>query len=480
MKKEVETSIVIDAKSGNASAFGSLVQQYQNLVTSIAFSSTGDLQRSEDIAQQAFIIAWEKLTDLNDPAKFLPWLRSIARNTTLNSNRKTGLLDRRPTSLEANIEPVVAESPADAVSRKEQEQLLWASLERIPETYREPLVLFYRENQSAEQVASQLGLSEKAVRQRLSRGRAMLKNDVHQFVEDILGASKPDDSFRSAVLAALPAIASAAAKSAAAAGVNAAATNATKSAAAKTGLLTAATGMWVGLFGVIFGMNIASKHVGDTIEKNLLYRYRKIAVPLTFFVLSAAMMMLFIGAESTRKTVIIAAIAYLVLLTVVSFYFVIWQSRIDQRNGSPKPRHDLLSLQPATADKYRKSIKSTTFFCWLWIAFISNVSLDWGMLCVSVAAMIACGFWRLRGCEKADSIPKQMEYQATTYFINMTLSALMFCVAGWLGRKAQVFDHPNWQVSLIVLALGIVALFSIRNSAKRFRILESEARASTA
>lgn len=474
MQNHSETSIVIDAKSGNTIAFGALVQQYQNLVTSIAFSNTGDLQRSEDIAQQAFIIAWEKLEELKDPGKFVPWLRSIVRNTTLNSNRKTGLLDRSSKFLEPNDEPIVIGSPADAISRKEQEQLLWASLERIPDTYREPLVLFYRENQSIEQVARQLDLSGEAVRQRLSRGRAMLKNDVHQFVEDILGASKPDSSFSASVLASLPAIASSAAKSAV---VTGAAAKATKSAAAKSGLLSAAGGMWVGLFGMIFGMKIASNFVDSTIEKNLLFRFRKIAVPLTFGLLSIAISMLYMGAETTRRAVIIAGIAYFVLLTIVTVFFVVCQNRIDKRNSFPKPRFDLLALQPATPDAFRKAVKSTTFFCWVWILFVANVNLDWVTMSVSALAMIACGFWRLRGAESVKSIPKQMEFQGTTYFINMTLSSLLFCVVGLLGRTSQIFSHPNWQVSLVVMALGIVVLLSIHNSAKKFRILESEARA---
>ena len=51
-------------QSGSREAFAALVRRYQNLVTSVALASTGDLQRSEDIAQQAFLIAWQKQDDL--------------------------------------------------------------------------------------------------------------------------------------------------------------------------------------------------------------------------------------------------------------------------------------------------------------------------------------------------------------------------------------------------------------------------------
>ena len=60
---------------------------------------------------------------------------------------------------------------AQAISREEQ-AILWRSLERIPVIYREPLILFYREQESVEQVAQALELSEAAVRQRLCRSES--------------------------------------------------------------------------------------------------------------------------------------------------------------------------------------------------------------------------------------------------------------------------------------------------------------------
>jgi len=81
---------------------------------------------------------------------------------------------------------------------------LWRSLEKIPENYREPLVLFYREHRSIEQVAAELELSEDAVKQRLSRGRKLLQEEVQAFVENTLRRTAPGQVFSGAVLAALP------------------------------------------------------------------------------------------------------------------------------------------------------------------------------------------------------------------------------------------------------------------------------------
>jgi len=92
--------------------------------------------------------------------------------------------------------------------------LLWNSLNQIPLEYREPLVLFYREDLSVSAVAEQLELSQDVVKQRLSRGRKMLKQEIETMVEDFLVDSKPAGQFTAGVIAALPAV-SATAKAAA-------------------------------------------------------------------------------------------------------------------------------------------------------------------------------------------------------------------------------------------------------------------------
>ena len=74
----------------------------------------------------------------------------------------------------------------------------------IPELYRVPLVLFYREDQSIERVAEALKLSEDAVKQRLARGRKLLHKQVLAQVEATLQNTRPGKAFTGAVVAALP------------------------------------------------------------------------------------------------------------------------------------------------------------------------------------------------------------------------------------------------------------------------------------
>jgi hypothetical protein len=81
---------------------------------------------------------------------------------------------------------------------------MWSALERVPESYREPLVLYYREHRSVEHVAAALDLTEDTVKQRLARGRKILQEQVLAFVEGALARSTPGRVFTLSVLAALP------------------------------------------------------------------------------------------------------------------------------------------------------------------------------------------------------------------------------------------------------------------------------------
>ena len=97
--------------------------------------------------------------------------------------------------------------------------LLWRTLADMPVNYCEPLVLFYREHQSMSEVAAQLDLSEDTVKQRLSRGRAKLREELTDVVEFTLTRTRPTGAFTVAVLAALPVLAPTGAEAAVFAGV---------------------------------------------------------------------------------------------------------------------------------------------------------------------------------------------------------------------------------------------------------------------
>jgi RNA polymerase sigma factor (sigma-70 family) len=235
-----DTDLVSESLSGNRDAFGQIVSRYQSLVCSLAYSATGSLSQSEDVAQETFITAWKQLSNLREREKLRAWLCGIARNLINNSLRKHG----REPSHRAELLEEISEShspepqPTEQTISNEEQAILWRSLEKIPEIYREPLVLFYREHQSIEAVAEKLELSEDNVKQRLSRGRKLLHEQVLAFVEGALEKTNPGKIFTLGVLAALPSL-------------TISAKAATLGAAAAKGSATAKAAGAMGLFGAL-------------------------------------------------------------------------------------------------------------------------------------------------------------------------------------------------------------------------------------
>ena len=201
-----DEALVARSLAGDRDAFGAIVARYQSLVCSIAYSATGSLSRSEDLAQETFIEAWRKLAALREPGSLRAWLCGIARNLVNDALRRDGREPARGAEPIEAIDATPASEPAPverAISDEEQ-AILWRAIGRIPVTYREPLVLFYREQQSVEAVAIALGLTEEAAKQRLSRGRRLLQEQVQAFVEGALGRTAPGVAFTAGVVAALP------------------------------------------------------------------------------------------------------------------------------------------------------------------------------------------------------------------------------------------------------------------------------------
>lgn len=204
-----DADLVEACLAGERDAFARIVERYQRLLCSLAYAATGNMRESEEAAHETFIAAWSHLGDLREPAKLRPWLCGILRHKIGRQRRefsREAVLGAEP--LEAADEIAATDLPAAEKAMNEEEQrILWRALGQLPALYREPLVLYYRENRSIEHVAAALDLSENAVKQRLARGRKMLQEQALAFVEGALERTTPGRAFTLGVLIALPALA---------------------------------------------------------------------------------------------------------------------------------------------------------------------------------------------------------------------------------------------------------------------------------
>jgi len=221
-----DSELVAQSLAGRRDAFRQIVERYQILICSLAYSATGSVGRSEDLAQETFVTAWKELAQLREPAKLRPWLCTMVRFLIGKELRRQGRELTNTAEPLDTVGEVAAPGPLppeQAIS-EEEKSILWRSLENIPKVYREPLVLFYREHQSVERVAAALELTEDAVKQRLSRGRNLLREQMMAFVEGALSKTTPGKAFTVGVVAALPLLATSAKAAAAGAAIKGAST----------------------------------------------------------------------------------------------------------------------------------------------------------------------------------------------------------------------------------------------------------------
>ena len=198
---EQDAYLVMLALGGNREAFCQIVKRYQTLLCTIAYSALGDIKHSEDVAQEAFVEAWKKLDTLHNPEKLKSWLCGIVRFKISRFRRQQPTKEQTVDDPELLAgHPAENEEPEAQAMSRQQHALMWQVLNSMDETYREPLILFYREQQSVERVAVELELTTDTVKQRLSRGRNLLKQAMSHVVEEGLKHSKPGAAFTLSVM----------------------------------------------------------------------------------------------------------------------------------------------------------------------------------------------------------------------------------------------------------------------------------------
>lgn len=193
------------ARDGDHAAYGRIVGACQNTITAIALSIVRDVQASEDIAQDAFLSAWQHLRRLQNPDSFLPWLRQITRNLARDHLRAKARAPHPVDDMDAAIQAAAdpARSPMHALIDAERQAAAVDLISALPNESRETLLLFHREGQSSQQVATLLGLSDAAVRKRLSRARQALREDLLARFGEFAQSSAPAVGFAAVVTSAL-------------------------------------------------------------------------------------------------------------------------------------------------------------------------------------------------------------------------------------------------------------------------------------
>lgn len=474
--EKTDAELVSRSLAGNRDAFGQIVARYQTLICSLAYSATGSLPQSEDLSQETFVTAWKQLPQLNEPAKLRPWLCGIVRNLIRRTFRQ---LIHEPSHAAESLEtaqesPAVEPLPGDQAVTREEEAIMWRSLERIPEIYREPLILFYREHQSIERVAEELELSEDAVKQRLSRGRKLLHEQVRMFVETALRKSAPGTAFAIAVIAALPVAMTQTAK---AAGAGAAAKAA---AAGKTGGVLATLAAWLPFLGLAGG--VMGFWASIRASRSQRERKNRVRDSIIWGVVVVAVVagQAGLGALSTHYSwsdemfvAVMASFWWLYAVLVVTLtvsmvrraIVVRWQ---DVRSGAISPTAEDPIITTNAGIFWAIGVHLISFVWLIDLAWQSGDRLGAG---ITAAAMVASCMWTICRLRNKTHAAKRMTWAHLGVIFGVIILMLNWRVDVWMAAMRGIDlaeAHrllPMWTVHLMTVAFLLVvgALLAFTN-----------------
>lgn len=176
-ERAADDRLIDRSLAGDSAAYGELVGRYQDRLRGSLFRLTSSAEEAEDVAQEAFVQAYLKLSSFQRSSRFYTWIYRIAFNQAISKNRK-----RRPrVSLnvvqEAGGPEPVAESgnPTEPALQGERAELLHAAISQLEDDHRRVIVLREFEDMDYQQIAELIDAPVGTVRSRLFRARAQLR-----------------------------------------------------------------------------------------------------------------------------------------------------------------------------------------------------------------------------------------------------------------------------------------------------------------
>jgi RNA polymerase sigma-70 factor (ECF subfamily) len=179
--------LIIATLRGDIASFGTIVERYWNMAVALTLCRIDDLIEAEDVAQESFIKAYVQLHSLRDPSHFAGWLSKIVAQQSTNLLRKQAR-NKALSGLEvSNFEAmatVVASSNNPGLTT-EQTRFIRQAVGRMPEKFRELIIMRFVSGLSAVQIAKKLGKQPGAIRVRLHRAYQILRKDLAPLLEEV-------------------------------------------------------------------------------------------------------------------------------------------------------------------------------------------------------------------------------------------------------------------------------------------------------
>ncbi|MGI8470284.1 MAG: sigma-70 family RNA polymerase sigma factor [Pyrinomonadaceae bacterium] len=191
-RSPAESEFIERLKAGDAQAFDTLVNRYTADIYALLFRLTQDVEEARDLTQETFLRALKAVKNFRGQADLKTWLYRIAVNESRNRFRwwtrrrreKTISLDSKTGFGETTVHETIsasAENPETETLRRERQTALRRALSKLPENFREAIILRDIEGLSYEGVAAALETNIGTVKSRIARGRVELRKMLEGF-----------------------------------------------------------------------------------------------------------------------------------------------------------------------------------------------------------------------------------------------------------------------------------------------------------
>ncbi len=189
--KNNDAQLIQRVLSGDDTAFSALVRKYQKSVHALAWRKIGDFHIAEDITQETFLQAYQKLSTLKKPQRFASWLYVIAANYCKMWLRKKhlstqSLEDTSSAQLEKATYSGYVIEENERTTAEAQREIVKKLLAKLQESDRTVITLYYLGGMNYEQISEFLGVSVSAIKSRLHRARQRLKKE-EPMIREALG-----------------------------------------------------------------------------------------------------------------------------------------------------------------------------------------------------------------------------------------------------------------------------------------------------
>ena len=176
-----ETELVLAAQAGDRDAFGQLVERYERTVYALAFRRLGNHAEAQEVCQEVFVKAMQKLDQLREPECFAGWLRSVTVRTAINRAVRRGpMIATDPDNLAASC--IDSQTPLASALANERQSQVRQGLDRLADLDWETLVAFYVDGQSILEMSDQFASPVGTIKRRLHVARKRLAKELEELV----------------------------------------------------------------------------------------------------------------------------------------------------------------------------------------------------------------------------------------------------------------------------------------------------------